>query len=526
MTTYALSVTVAGQPFDMMQYNVAGSLTGVFFKSAYDAFNFENNVLTKVTNADYPGWSSVTPTSITRSGSTATATLPSAVNWQSGSSVTVAGASQTEYNGTFVISVTDSTHISYEVTGTPATPATGTISIKGGRTTVPGVVYLDGYFFVMDTNGVIYNSGLNDPLSWGALDFITAAIEPGAGIAVTKSQNYIIAFKEWSTEFFYNAGNSPGSPLSPVLSAFSLIGCASGDSVASLDETVYWAAKARQRGPGIYRMKGTQQEKVSGPDVDRVLASDGMSSVYSYGVKIAGHSLYVLGLKTLGITLAYDATSDSWAQWTSLTARTPKSCTITQTGGLAVVSCTDHLYEDCSPITISGATPSAYNGVFQINYVDEDTFTYEVPSATSSPATGTITATGYDETYFKYTRYVNAAGRDLVLHETSGALCEISDSAYDDSGVPIKLTIRTPKVDGGNEEWKTLGQVRVIGLKQGGEAMVRWSDDDYASYSKGRRINLSDPQARLRRCGKYRRRAFELIHITALPVQLAALELD
>jgi len=81
-------------------------------------------------------------------------------------------------------------------------------------------------------------------------------------------------------------------------------------------------------------------------------------------------------------------------------------------------------------------------------------------------------------------------------------------------------------VDGGNEDWKTLGQVRVVGLKQGGGAMLRWSDDDYTSYNKGRRINLSDPQARLRRCGKYRRRAFELIHIVSLPVQLAALELD
>ena len=94
MTTYALSVTVAGQPFDMMQYNAAESLTGIFFKSAYDAFNFENNVLTKITDADYPGWSTVTPTSITRSGSTATVTLPSAVNWESGATATVAGAAR------------------------------------------------------------------------------------------------------------------------------------------------------------------------------------------------------------------------------------------------------------------------------------------------------------------------------------------------------------------------------------------------------------------------------------------------
>ena len=100
-----------------------------------------------------------------------------------------------------MISVTDSTHFTYTVTGTPATPATGTITIKCGRTTVPGIVYLDSYFFVMDTNAVIYNSALNDPTTWDALDIITAEKEPGAGVALAKSQSYVIALKEWSTEF-------------------------------------------------------------------------------------------------------------------------------------------------------------------------------------------------------------------------------------------------------------------------------------------------------------------------------------
>jgi hypothetical protein len=49
---------------------------------------------------------------------------------------------------------------------------------------------------------VIYNSGLNNPTSWNALDFITAAIEPGGGVALAKSQNYLIAFKEWSRRNF------------------------------------------------------------------------------------------------------------------------------------------------------------------------------------------------------------------------------------------------------------------------------------------------------------------------------------
>ena len=524
MTT--LSVTVAGQPFDVLGYVAEQSIFGLFFKSSYDAFNFENNVLTKITDADYPGWSTVTPSGITRSGSTATVTLSSPVNWQSGSTVTITGAVETEYNGDFVISVTDSTHFDYEVTGAPTTPATGTITATGGRTTVPGVAYLDGYFFVMDANAVIYNSGLNDPTAWGALDFVTAAIEPGGGVALAKSQNYLIAFKEWSTEFFYDAGNPTGSPLSPVLSAFTLVGCAVGESVAELDETVYWVSKARQKGRAVHKMVGLQQQLVSTPDIDRILATSDLSSVYSYGVKLSGHSFYVLGLRDIDVTLAYDATAGTWAQWSSLTAQTPKSCTLTQTGGVATAACTAHGYADGAAVTIAGATPSDYNGLKQIRVTSADSFTFSIASSAASPATGTITAAGYDEGYFRYAHYVAAAGRDLVLHETTGALVEITPDAYTDDGAPIALKLRTGKLDSSNENYKSLGQIRVIGEKQGSEAMLRWSDDDYATNSACRPVDLSSAQARIRRCGAYRRRSFEVLHIADLPVQLEALELD
>lgn len=66
-------------------------------------------------------------TTLTRSGATVTATTSSAHNSVTNRWRTVLGAVQTEYNGTFQITVTDSTHFTYQVTGTPATPATGTI---------------------------------------------------------------------------------------------------------------------------------------------------------------------------------------------------------------------------------------------------------------------------------------------------------------------------------------------------------------------------------------------------------------
>jgi len=56
--------------------------------------------------------------------------------------------------------------------------------------------------------------------------------------------------------------------------------------------------------------------------------------------------------------------------------------------------------------------------------------------------------------------------------------------------------------------------------------MVRWSDDDYATNSKCRPVDLGAENARLRRCGSFRRRSFELMHVGESAVQVAALELD
>jgi hypothetical protein len=72
--------------------------------------------------------------SITRSGATATVTVSDSYDGvsTSGSWVTISGANQSEYNGTFWATGDggDDTIFTYTVSGTPATPATGTIKSK------------------------------------------------------------------------------------------------------------------------------------------------------------------------------------------------------------------------------------------------------------------------------------------------------------------------------------------------------------------------------------------------------------
>ena len=76
------------------------------------------------------GYGLVSVTSITRSGSVATVTTSAAHNFVTDQVVEIIGATETDYNGKQSITVTSGTTFTYTVTGTPTTPATGTITTK------------------------------------------------------------------------------------------------------------------------------------------------------------------------------------------------------------------------------------------------------------------------------------------------------------------------------------------------------------------------------------------------------------
>lgn len=70
--------------------------------------------------------------SITRSGSVATATTAASHGYASGQTVRILGAAQAEYNGLHEITVTGASTFTYAVSGAPATPATGTLTCGRG----------------------------------------------------------------------------------------------------------------------------------------------------------------------------------------------------------------------------------------------------------------------------------------------------------------------------------------------------------------------------------------------------------
>lgn len=108
---------------------------------------------------------------------------------------------------------------------------------------VPFPIFLDGYLFLAKANtGDIYNSDLNTPSSWTAGNFISSEMYPDDIQALVRINNYILAIGTTGSEYFYDVGNSPGSPLARLDGASLPFGTLFPNTIASsLDSVVIFA---------------------------------------------------------------------------------------------------------------------------------------------------------------------------------------------------------------------------------------------------------------------------------------------
>lgn len=392
--------------------------------------------------------------------------------------------------------------------------------------TVRGICYLDGTYYVMTPSGAIYGSDINDPFTWSALNVIQANAEPDLGIALFRQLNLLCAFGEYSTQFFYDAGNPTGSPLLPYSSANLEIGCASAESIAQAENTLFFMGKARQKGRAIYKLDGTNiSPPLSNPFIDRILNDDDLFGVASFFIKIAGHGFYILTLPSSSITLVYDVETGLWAKWTQQEAGTALSgATFTWANNLVTAVKASHGISDGDYSVVASSNPSGYNYSGAVNVVDANTITYPLDS---DPGTyvGSATITPYTETYFNMAAYTQLGDLDLVQDSTTGTVYSVSTGTYQDNGVPIKFQLRTSKFDAGNNKEKYFAKFELIGDKEDGTAWVRYTNDDYQTWSKYRPVDLAAQRSQLYRQGRGRRRAYDIINYDNQPIRLEAMEI-
>lgn len=422
--------------------------------------------------------------------------------------------------------------------------------------TVPGVASIDGYVFVLDPQGRIWNSNQNTPLLGNPLNFISGSLQADPGVYITRLYNYVASMCQFSTTFFYDNGNTPpGSPLLPNFSAVINIGCASDNSVVTTENTMFWIGQTRQKGRSVYTMNALAPQRISDQYIDKILNADPLvsSTVYSFFIKIDGHAFYVLTLTASNCTLVYDASVGAWHRWSTTVigaSRLSTKASVNQVTGFVEVTLPSHGFVNGDILEISSSDSSLfYLGTVVPKIIDIDTFSY-IPGvsagtgginsttintfainadpniASGMSSLGTLTVTIYHQNYFNPVMYANTGNSDFLLGQNDGNLYTMTENVGEDNGLFIFGLMRTQALDFGTNNEKFFASAEIIGDKIADVAYLSYSDDDFISFSSFRPINLDANRAQLVRCASARRRSWALMYIGGAICRFGELELQ
>jgi hypothetical protein len=352
--------------------------------------------------------------------------------------------------------------ISTQSTATSGPATFGTLPFSGP--TAWGYVYLNGLLYVMDVaQARIWNTVLtNDPSQWDANSYQFANSNADLGVALAKQLNYLLALKQYTTQVYYDAGTSPGSPLGAVPDSQMPLGCLAGTSVQEIDNTLLWLTSNETISPQVVQVDNLVPKIVSTPSVDRILDNIAWNNpnldIRSWVLKHGGHRFYGLVLVRNDVCLIYDIDQQAWYIWTDP-------------------------YGHYWPIVAMAYFP---------------------------PANGN-------------------EGLHITQHISDGTIREL-DGDYEfpnDAGKLFPVDIYTPIFDAGVDRRKHLNVLRFDADKAPGSVLeVRYSDDDYQSWSNFRHVDLSLERPFLDREGTFYRRAYHFRHKSNTALRLKAVDLQ
>lgn len=120
----------------------------------------------------------------------------------------------------------------------------------------------------------------------------------------------------------------------------------------------------------------------------------------------------------------------------------------------------------------------------------------------------------------------NLTGSAYLLHNANGTLYKLDTAAYQDDATAILVELQTNKFDMDTYNRKFMHNIKMVGdrAETGNSVDVKWSDDDYQTWSSVKTIALTDDFPNFARLGSYRRRAFNIRNALNYFLRLEALE--
>lgn len=403
--------------------------------------------------------------------------------------------SETILSGTSYILIrsSDGTAWYYSPGGAPTLISDGDFVTTG--TTISAFTELDGYVFYAAADGFLYNSDLNSITAYTATNKIAVNMQPDTPLAVFKHRNLIGVSGTASTEFFYNAGNASGSPLSRAEQHFKLIGIQNQRSLTRLGDDIYFASSSREGDVKIMRLRDMSIQPVSTPHIDRLLGTSSAfgSDMHLSGFQLGGYSYVAV------VVLSSAATEPSY---------------------LLMESDDNLLLENGDDIILDADTTAA-TGLSHICIYNVDLNIW----------------CEWDTTVMTYIRGAGAGSLNQIIAtsrlSTSGKIYLMNPSGdgaiFADDGTNYDMQVRTSQLDHGTGRRKFINSVRLACDKFEGTALLEANDHDYDSTKWVTLGSFDGTQNEpiLYRCGSYTgHRAYRLTYSEPSAFRVSALEID
>lgn len=266
-----------------------------------------------------------TISTITNSSGVATLTTASPHGLTSGNIITVAGAFPAAYNGSFTVTVTSSTTLTYTMESDPGANA----SVVGAYTTSTfvridspafpenptTVTFLAGYFIIsLNQSSRFYVSGQYDGLFWDALMYANAETSPDPIVAVWSTNGQLILMGALTMEFWGLSG-AVDFPFSQIQGSATEWGLAARWSVTKYDNSLACLIKNRMGQVMVAKINGYLPGKISTPDIDHIINGyDSVDDASAYSYMLGGHPMYVISFPGDGYTWLYDGSTSFWTK--------------------------------------------------------------------------------------------------------------------------------------------------------------------------------------------------------------------
>jgi hypothetical protein len=370
------------------------------------------------------------------------------------------------------------------LTGSPPAPSPDLAITRVTQTItqmMPGIAFLDGAVYVISqTDNQIHGCALQDPTTWNPLNVVGASSSWGRAVAISRHLNYILGFFEFGLQVYYDAGLAPpGSPLAPLPNASFLTGLAGQSSVVSLADCTIFIGKSAAGNISVYMLSGLQLGVISNPMVDAALAEhsgllrvdynfNGSSSVSAMAWEDKGNPYYVLTFGRIAFNFGYTSYSLAYnlttQEWT--------------------------VFTNGSNVGEIGLTP----------FISQDNLMV-------GPGAGPTTPSEVHFYGISDTAYQDFTGGFQTVRNISS----LALTASQDFQTGYKKFIKRLSVQA-----DTIPEM----------LSMRYSDDDYTTYSGYYLIDLSKQRKKVDRLGSFYQRNFEFTYSGLSPFRVKVYEID